>query len=108
MVRDFPYQRSGVVGGIDWKAVVADKNMAVGEFEDEYFPADEQSLFDERFSQKLEEGTLVSKRARRRKVLLKRWQHVDWARPTQVYGFDEEQGKFLFDLYNKIEPTDIT
>jgi len=41
-------------------------------------------------------------------VLVKRWEHIDWARPTQVYGYDNEKKKYLFDLYSKIEPSDIT
>ena len=70
---------------------------------DDIFPPHAKSLFDPSITEKLREGTLLRKRAHRRKRIYRKWKdNVVWKRPEDVYG----RGRFC--VFAKIEASDVT
>jgi len=72
-------------------------------FKDPMFDADETMIFDERITEKLDEGTLIAMRARRRERNQHNWRNVRFVRPKDYYGKETN-----FTLFHTVEPTDIT
>ena len=70
---------------------------------DDIFPPNFNSLFDSNISEKMNARTLLGKRAKRRRIIYRKWKdNVVWKRPEEVYG------KGLFSLFRKIDVEDVT
>ena len=82
-VTPFPYQISGRIGLRYWGKLI----MQEEQFIDDIFPPNNNSLFDAKITEKGAEGTLLAKRATRRRKIYKKWKEMtDWKRPEEVYG----------------------
>ena len=95
----FPYQVSGRIGLRFWGKVIIQEDQ----FVDDIFPPNQNSLFDVNITEKSRQGTLLPKRAKRRKDIHYKWKRVaDWKRPVEVYG----QGNYC--LFARVEASDVT
>ena len=97
-VTPYPYQRDGRIGTLNWGKVIMQEAM----FEDTAFPADHTSLYDQRITAKLQEGTLLPKRKRRRARVEQLWRNVTWVKPAAIYGPGQ------YHLIHRIDAGDIT
>lgn len=70
---------------------------------DDIFPPNQNSLFDSNISEKQRQGTILPKRAKRRKRIYQKWkQWTDWKRPEEVYG----RGNYC--VFARVEASDVT